>query len=124
MQQQEDMVMLDRKTGAKVDVPANPPPEYVIPTRKQMREMLMPSVGDMVEGKYRVVYVNTSKFWFTGVAKELDPVGTQLLHNDKVYQVDYVMPDKGRITAGFMGYKQAEVQEAPIEEDGDLVKVI
>jgi hypothetical protein len=106
-------------------VEPNPEEQRRMPSRKEMRATMMPKVGDVVEGS-RVVYVNNGKFRFTAEnSNNLPVVGTTLVDTGRIYQVDYLIPEKSRFCASFKGFKDyAVAPEAPINIEDDIVKVI
>lgn len=105
-------------------VEANPEEQRRMPSRKEMRATMMPKVMDIIEGN-RVIYVNNGKFRFTAeAAGELPAVGYLIIDTGRVYQVDYLIPEKNRFCATFKGFKEYEMKEAPVDIEDDIVKVI
>lgn len=118
------MMVLDRKTGAEQEYKPLPQPQ-AIPNRKMMRQGMLPSVGDMIDKKYRVVYVHDGYFRFSAVGElPLPSVGTMYESEGRLYEVERIDIAKKKFNAKFKGFKQNPVVEAPVEVDEDLAKVI
>lgn len=113
---------LDRKTGETKEIQTNAEPP-IIPSKKQMKENMMPKVGDMV-GPCKVTYVNYGKFRFSAEGTPLPSVGAQYESEGRIYEIERVDPSKNRFNAIFRGFKQNPIVEAPEEIHEDLAKVI
>ena len=95
-----------------------------MPSRKQMRQIMLPAVGDVVENG-RVIYVNNGKFRFTVeiTSGMLPVIGAQMESIGRIYEVERVDLEKKRYNAVFKGFSENPI-DAPTEEDEDIVKVI
>jgi len=113
----EEMMKLDRKSGVQEEVP------FINPTRKAMKEMLMPQIGEMIDN-HKVTYINYGQFRFSAVSVQLPVLGDKLESNGRIYEVERIDPAKGQFNAVFKGFKENPVVEAPVEIEDDLVKVI
>jgi hypothetical protein len=123
----EEMMKLDRKTGVVEETPYTPLPNLppIQPNRKAMRQIMLPNVGDMIEGKYKVIYVNDGQFRFSAVGPlPLPSVGSMYESDGRMYEVERTDETKRKFNAKFKGFKQNPVAESPVEIEEDLAKVI
>ncbi len=120
----EQTMTLDRKTGVTQEY-SPLPQQQVVPNRKMMRMAMLPSVGDIIDKKYKVVYVNNGQFRFSAVGElPLPSVGAMYESDGRLYEVERIDIEKKKFNAKFKGFKQNPVAEAPVEVDEDLAKVI
>jgi len=98
-----------------------------IPSRREMREAMLPKVGDVLQDKYHIVYVNNGKFRFTAVSSKenIPQVGNRFEDSGKIYEVSWIDCVRGRFTSVFRGFKDNPIADAPVEEErNELVKLI
>ena len=75
-------------------------PEQMVYTRKELKSMLMPTIGTVIDDKYTVMYVNLGKLRFTSSYKEPRPeINSTITIEDKVYEVGYIDDKKNTFTA-------------------------
>ena len=75
-------------------------PEQMVYTRKELKSMLMPTIGTVIDDKYTVMYVNLGKLRFTSSYKETRPeINSTITIEDKVYEVGYIDDKKNTFTA-------------------------
>lgn len=81
-----------------------------------IEKIFLPELNDIVEGQYKVIYLKPTEYQFTAESLNglLPAYGDTLIHNDKKYMVSYLIGDKNRFSARFVGYKQ---------NDEEMVKV-
>lgn len=116
----EEMMKLDRKSGRSIST--NQPME-IMPSRKEMKAMLLPRVGDKM-GVYRVIYVNIGQFRITAEGEPLPELGIHFESDGRIFEVERVTLEKKQFNAIFKGFKQNPIAEAPVEIGEDLAKVI
>lgn len=120
----EQTMTLDRKTGITQEYKPLPQPQAP-PNRKAMKQAMLPRVGDIIDKKYRVVYVNDGQFRFSAVGElPLPSVGAMYESDGRLYEVERIDEAKKKFNAKFRGFKQNPVVEPPIEVDEELAKVI
>jgi hypothetical protein len=120
----EQTMVLDRKTGITEEYKPLPQ-QQAIPNRKTMRQIMLPSVGDIIDKKYKVVYVNDGQFRFSAVGElPLPSVGSMYESEGRLYEVERIDISKKKFNVKFKGFKQNPVAEAPVEVDENLAKVI
>ena len=74
-------------------------PENMVYTQKEIKRMLMPTVGTDING-YKVVYVNLGKLRFTATYDSVPPeINYDIIQEDKVYTVQYIDGKNKRFTA-------------------------
>lgn len=118
----ENKMVLDRKTGVVHDyVPTKT--QESLPTRKQMKQMLLPKIGDIIND-CRVIYVHSGLFRFTAEGMNLPKIGTMFESDGRIFEVDNINQEKKRFNCSFKGFKQNPIEEAPVEVDENLVKMI
>lgn len=85
-------------------------PSRMVYTQKQIKKILMPIVGTILEGQYKVTYVNLGKLRFTGTYGGKAPeLYSDIEQEDKVYTVGHVNESKRSFTATLSNV----VQQAP-----------
>ena len=96
-------------------------------TRKELKRMLLPSVGDIIMGN-KVTYVNLGKLRYTASYSEEPPIiGVDINVDDKVYTVGHIDLEKKRYTATLSNViqKEPEAPEADIpNDDENIAKLI
>ena len=96
-------------------------------TRKELKRMLLPSVGDIIEGD-KVTYINLGKLRYTASYTNEPPIiGVDINVDDKVYTVGHIDLEKKRYTATLSNViqKEPEAPEADIpNDDENIAKLI
>ena len=96
-------------------------------TRKELKRMLLPSVGDIIMGN-KVTYINLGKLRYTASYTNEPPIiGVDINVDDKVYTVGHIDLEKKRYTATLSNViqKEPEAPEADIpNDDENIAKLI
>lgn len=97
---------------------------FRMPSRSEMRALLLPKVGDFVEN-YRIIYTNNGKIRFTANIgnNEVPEIGKRFIDQGRIYEVSWLDDEKGRFTAEFKGFEQNTIPDAPQVEEEDLVRL-
>lgn len=125
----EEMVTLDRKTGIERPKPEihthdhTRRPQQMI-SRKALKEVIMPKVGDLLEGD-KVIYVHGGKFRYSAeTTKDMPLFGAHIIDKGRVFEVNRLDIPKKRYSAEFKGFEENKIEDAPVEETEDLLKVL
>ena len=96
-------------------------------TRKELKRMLLPSVGDFIDGD-KVTYVNLGKLRYTASYSEEPPVlGVDINVDDKVYTVGHIDMEQKRYTATLSNVIQKEPEAPDVDisnDDENIAKLI
>jgi len=86
-------------------------------TKKQYNQAVMPPIYDIIEGKYKVLYINYGKLRFTASYVDKAPnVGSSMIWDSIQYKVSYVNEKEKRFSAVFVQII-TEPQDVPLPED-------
>jgi len=95
-------------------------------TKKELKRMLMPSVGEIIDGG-KVTYINLGKLRYTASYNEEPPiVGADINIDDKIYTVGYIDTEKKSYTATLSNVIQNEPEPVDVDmtPDDDVTKLI
>jgi len=87
-------------------------------SKKQVSKALMPEVGTIIDGKYKVIYINYMQFRITCKGKNFPEMGEVLDIDSKLFKVG-----EDRFSADFIGFKEHEIPEAP-ETKNEVVSLL
>jgi len=83
-------------------------------SKKQISKIILPSIGSIIENKYKVIYVNESQFRITATGNELPQISTILNLDGKKFKISNLNFEKNRFSADFIGYdEQVSIPDAP-----------
>ena len=96
-------------------------------TRKELKRMLLPSVGDIIEGD-KVTYINLGKLRYTASYTNEPPIiGVDINVDDKVYTVGHIDMEQKRYTATLSNVIQKEPEAPDVDipnDDENIAKLI
>ena len=96
-------------------------------TRKELKRMLLPSVGDIIMGN-KVTYINLGKLRYTASYTNEPPIiGVDINVDDKVYTVGHIDLEKKRYTATLSNVIQKEPEAPDVDipnDDENIAKLI
>jgi hypothetical protein len=104
----------------------NTQPTMKMPSRRTMRELMMPSIGYYLDNKYPVIYINNGKFRLTAKTNEneMPVIGTTFQETGKIYEVIRTDEKKEQFNAVFKGFVENKIEEAPVLEEEEVVKLV
>jgi hypothetical protein len=105
--------------------------EEGVPTisRRDFKKLLLPPIGTKInleKSFCEVLSHNTGKHRFSAWTAELPPLNYTFEWQEKGYKVEYLIPEKSRFSAVFLGFKQPEptTPDMPELDQSDVAKVI
>jgi hypothetical protein len=92
-------------------------------SKTQISKTLMPKIGEILEGKYPITYINYSQFRVTCKSKSFPDMGSVLELDDKLFKVTSLNFGENRFSAEFVGLKEQPLPEVVKEKD-EVVSLI
>ena len=91
-----------------------------------VESIFLPQLNDVIEGQYKVMYLKPGEYSFTAESLNgfLPSYGDLLIHDEKKYNVSYLIDDKKRFSARFTGYVQKEEPEELVKVENPVTTLL